>query len=55
MAEVKKVADALGSRGLTTVKVAETRAAMTNKDKMNPWILAAAAVLLLAFYRLARF
>jgi hypothetical protein len=55
MVEVKKVADALGSRGLTTVKVAETRAAFAKRDKLNPWILAAAAVLLLAFYRLARF
>jgi hypothetical protein len=55
MAEVKKIADALGSRGLTTVKVAETRAAITTKGDINPWILAAAGVLLLAFYRLARF
>jgi hypothetical protein len=55
MAEVKKVADALGSRGLTTVKVAETRAAISKESSFNPWIMAAAGVLLLAFYRLARF
>ena len=52
---VKRVADALGSSGLPTVKVAETRAAVTTSNKGNLWIPVGAVVLFVAFYRLAKF
>jgi hypothetical protein len=53
--EVRRVADALGSSGLTTVKVAETRAAVSSASAGNIWIPVAALVLFAAFYRLAKF
>jgi hypothetical protein len=52
--EVRRIADALGSYGLPTVKVAETRAAVTSGSFGNVWIPIAALVLFLGFYRLAR-
>ena len=55
MVEVRKIADALGQRGLTTVKVAETRTAITARSSINPLIVAAAIAVFMAFYRLARF
>jgi hypothetical protein len=55
MREVKKLADALGDRGLTTVKVAETRAAVANRSFGNPWMIGAGLLLFFVFYRLARF
>jgi len=55
LVEVKRIADALGERGLSTVKVAETRAATSKVQGANPWIIAGALFLLFAFYRLARF
>ena len=53
--EVKRIADALGSGGQSTVKVAEIRTAFTARPEMNLLLVVAALVVLVAFYRLARF
>ncbi len=53
--EVKRIADALGSGGQSTVKVAEIRTAFTARPEVNMLVVVAALAVLVAFYRLARF